>query len=172
MEILAESEQLWLLPHEQLAWRSFIKLDSLLMSRLDVELVERHGLSLAEYEVLAHLSEAEGRALRMSALADLALVSRSGLTRRLEHLVARGLVIKEICPSDRRGMIARLTKLGQTRLEDAAPTHVAGVRRYLISAFSVGELQQFTALLQAPISELEEAARPGSDCLSSLKGCP
>ena len=82
------TEEIWLAAVEERAWRRLLKLDSLLMMRLDAELMAAHGLSLAEYEVLVHLSEAEEGALRMSALADLALVSRSGLTRRVDHMVA------------------------------------------------------------------------------------
>lgn len=169
---MTDLEELWLVAPEQRAWRSFIRLASLLMGRLDAELIERHSLTLAEYEVLAHLSTAEGQSMRMSALAELCLVSRSGLTRRLDSLVARQFVAKETCASDRRGTIARLTALGMSRLEEAAPTHVAGVRRYLISAFTEADLDRFTQYLSAPIGLLELANESLPSCSLPASECP
>ena len=151
----ARSGREWLDALEQLAWRRLLRTNALLLSRLDAELVAAHSMTLAEYEVLVHLSEAEGSQLRMSALAELALVSRSGLTRRVESMAARGLVSKEICPSDRRGMIAHLTDLGRKRLEEAVPTHVAGVRRYLLAGLSKKDVGELARLLEVPLSHLE-----------------
>lgn len=157
---MSEAAENWLLPEEQAAWRAFIKFDSLLMSRLDADLMSHFSLSLAEYEVLVHLSEAPEGELRMSVLACLSKVSRSGLTRRLDNLIEDGLVEKKICPSDRRGMIAKLTEMGYRRILESAPTHVAGVRRYFISKFSKADLAIFTQFLTAPLQELE-AKMPG-----------
>ncbi|MDA8374015.1 MAG: MarR family transcriptional regulator [Actinomycetota bacterium] len=151
----AGSGREWLDALEQLAWRRLLRTNALLLSRLDAELVAAHSMTLAEYEVLVHLSEAEGNQLRMSALAELALVSRSGLTRRVESMAARGLVSKEICPSDRRGMIAHLTGLGRKRLEEAVPTHVAGVRRYLLAGLSKRDVGELARLLEVPLSRLQ-----------------
>ena len=147
--------QEWLDPVEQLAWRRMLRTNGLLLNRLDAELWAAHSMTLAEYEVLVHLSEAEGDELRMSTLAELAMVSRSGLTRRVESMASRGLVSKEICPSDRRGMIAHLTDLGRRRLEEAVPTHVAGVRRFLLAGLSKREVAQLAHLLEAPLARLE-----------------
>ncbi|MDA8116842.1 MAG: MarR family transcriptional regulator [Actinomycetota bacterium] len=151
----ANSGREWLDELEELAWRRLLRANALLLGRLDSELVAEHSMTLAEYEVLVHLSEAEGNQLRMSALAELALVSRSGLTRRVESMAARGLVSKEICPSDRRGMIAHLTELGRKRLEEAVPTHIAGVRRYLLDGLSRKDVSELARLLEVPLSRLE-----------------
>lgn len=102
--------------------------------RLDRELRAQHTLSLGDYDVLVHLSEAPERCLRMSELADRLLLSRSGLTRRLDGLVREGWVARKACPDDRRGSLAQLTDLGFEVLQLAAVTHVAGVRRYLVDA--------------------------------------
>ena len=169
MSKIVETQTTWLAADEQLAWRSFIKLYSLLVARLDAELIAAHLLPLAEYEVLVHLSEAEDGALRMSALANRVLVSRSGLTRRLENLIAQGLVTKETCASDRRGTIARLTDQGRSRLIQAAPTHVEGVRRYFISRFAKPELHQFSKLLQAVIEAFEQGGTIDQECTVSLE---
>ncbi len=122
------------------AWQGLISTQARLMAALDEELADAHGLSLAEYEVLVHLSDAPEGARRMSELASLALVSPSGLTRRVDGLAAKGLICRQSCPSDRRGSLAVLTEEGRRRLVEAAPTHVAGVRRHLVDRLSPSEL--------------------------------
>jgi DNA-binding MarR family transcriptional regulator len=120
---------------EQALWRRLLGVQARLQVRLDEELRQAHGLSLAEYECLVHLSEAGPMGARMSDLADQLLLSRSGLTRRIDSMVRAGLVERRSCPADGRGQYAVLTDLGSARLAEAAPTHVAGVRRYLIDTF-------------------------------------
>ena len=143
----------WLTADEQQAWRAFVRGSALLLERLDAELVESHGLTLADYEILVWLSEAPRGGLRMSELADRALVSRSRLTYRLDRLVADGLVERRPCASDRRGSLAVLTPTGRRRLERAAPTHVDGVIAHLIDRCSSRELaavaKAFTAVAEA-----------------------
>jgi DNA-binding MarR family transcriptional regulator len=143
----------WLTAEEQQAWRAFVRGSSLLLERLDAELSEAHGLTLADYEILVWLSEAPRGGLRMSELADRALVSRSRLTYRVDRLVAEGLVERRPCPSDRRGSLAVLTPTGRRRLERAAPTHVEGVVSYLIDQCSNRDLaaigRAFTAVAAA-----------------------
>lgn len=125
---------MWLDPAEQSAWRRLLTVESLLRERLDRELESSHGISLGDYDVLVHLSEAPDRCLRMSELADRLLLSRSGLTRRLDGLVRDGWVVRKACADDRRGSLAELTDAGFEMLRAAASTHVRGVRRYLVDA--------------------------------------
>lgn len=125
-------EAQWLNEREQAIWRQLLCVEAHLQDRLDQDLREAHKLSLAEYDVLVHLSEAGTDGLRMSDLADRLLLSRSGLTRRIDGMVRAGLVERRSCPADGRGAMASLTPDGATRLAEAAPTHVAGVRRYLL----------------------------------------
>lgn len=139
----------WLDEVEMAAWRALICAFANLTAALDAELQVAHGLSLAEYEVLAHLSEAPDRRLRMSELADRLHLSPSGLTRRLDGLVNDGLVARDRCPADRRGSFAVLTPAGMARLEEAAPTHVRGVRRHLVDRLSRRQLTEVTAALHA-----------------------
>jgi len=122
----------WLDATEQQVWRKLLNVHARLIGRLDAELHAAHGISLADYEVLVHLSEAPDAGLRMAQLADRLVVSPSGLTRRLDGLVRDGIVVRVPCPSDRRGSMAVLSPAGRVLLERAAPIHVAGVRRYLI----------------------------------------
>lgn len=123
---------------EQAVWRRLLAVERRIRERLDHELHESHGLSLGDYDVLVHLSEAPGRSLRMSELAERLLLSRSGLTRRVDGLVRNSWVERKACPDDGRGALAVLTEAGMGLLRTAAPTHVRGVRRYLIDPITVG----------------------------------
>ncbi len=114
------------------AWRSFIQAHARLFRRLDEELQASHGLSLAEYDALVQLAGAPGRRLRMSVLADRVLLSRSGITRLVDRLVADGMVERSACSTDARGAEAALTPAGVDRLRAAAVTHLDGVRRYFL----------------------------------------
>lgn len=142
------------------AWQALIATQARLLAKLDDELARAHGLSLAEYEVLVQLSAAPGGAVRMAELAELALVSPSGLTRRVDGLTAKGLVRRQSCPSDRRGSLAVLTEDGRRRLVEAAPTHVAGVRRHLMDRLSRSEL----AVLAEALGRVAAAFERGGTC--------
>ena len=91
-------------------------------------------MTLAEYEVLLHLSEAPDHRLRMNELADLARLSPSGLTRRFDALVRRDWVVRERCDDDRRGVLAALTAEGLKQLKAATPVHTRGEREYFFDA--------------------------------------
>ncbi len=149
----------WLSDEQQEAWRVMVAVPARLAGRLDAELQAAHDISLRDYEVLVHLSEAPGAALRMVELADRLVVSPSGLTRRLDGLVRDGLVRRQACLSDRRGTLAVLSEAGWAVLEDAAPTHVASVRRYVFDTLSPTQLEQFTASLRLMSAALEAHGR-------------
>jgi DNA-binding MarR family transcriptional regulator len=131
----------WLDELEMQAWRSLLIAHSRLMARLDSELQASQGMSVSDYGVLVHLSEAEGGRMRMSELAEHLLLSPSGLTRRLDGLVHAGLVDRVRCPTDRRGAFAVLTDAGRSRLEEAAPDHVEQVRRHFVDRLSRRQLE-------------------------------
>lgn len=152
----------WLSADEQATWRAFLRAGNALMTRLDAELEAHHGLSLAEYEILAFLSEAPDGRLRMSEVADRALLSRSRLTHLVDGLEAAKLVAREKCPSDRRGTFAAITKTGLRKIADAAPTHVEGVRRYLIDSLRPTTQRAMTADLDHVLVRLgrEPQAKP------------
>lgn len=143
----------WLDENEQLMWRSFARTSAKLLNRLDQELVEATGLELTDYGILVQLSEASDDGLRMSDLAEFSLVSRPRLTVRVQRLVDDKLVERHKCPTDARSTMVTLTDLGRRRLQEAAPVHVEGVRRYFIEPLGSGELcamsQQFRAVLCA-----------------------
>jgi DNA-binding MarR family transcriptional regulator len=122
----------WLDRDQQHAWRAYLVGTTLSMDRLDRDLRERHNLSMPEYEILVRLSEAEGQRLRMAMLADSLSHSRSRVTHTISRLEKAGLVVRESCLSDGRGVEAILTEQGVAALHEAAPTHVAGVRAFLV----------------------------------------
>jgi DNA-binding MarR family transcriptional regulator len=111
------------------AWHGFLRTHAALVRELDIEMQEEHGLSLTQYEVLLLLARSDDGSVRMSDLADGALLSLSGLSRLVDRLVAMGLVERTQCPSDRRSSLACLTTAGRKRFREARPTHHEGVRR-------------------------------------------
>ena len=121
------------------AWRAFIQTHARLLHRLDEELQAAHGLSLAEYDALLQLVTAPERRLRMSVLAERVLLSRSGITRLVDRLVADGMVERSACPTDARGSMASITQTGVSRLRAASKTHLDGVRRYFLDVVTADE---------------------------------
>lgn len=127
---------------ELAAWRGLLMAHSQIVATLDEELEREHGLSLGSYEVLLQLAEAPEGSLRMGDLAERLLLSRSGLTRLIDRLVARELVERRSCPSDRRGTYACLTPAGRELLDTARPTHLRGVRDHFLSRLSAADLER------------------------------
>jgi DNA-binding MarR family transcriptional regulator len=127
---------------ELAAWRGMLLTHSRLIAALDEELEREHGLALGSYEVLLQLAEAPDHSLRMGALAERLLLSRSGLTRLVDRLAARGMVERHTCPSDRRGTYARLTDAGMASFDEARPTHLRGVREHFLSRLENRDLEQ------------------------------
>ena len=112
-------------------WRAYVVGKALLDSRLHRDLQEEHDLALADYELLVRLSEAAGGRARMSTLAGQVASSKSRISHQIARMEKDGLVRREECPSDGRGVFAVLTDHGQEVLRSAAPTHVRGVRNNL-----------------------------------------
>jgi DNA-binding MarR family transcriptional regulator len=146
----------WLDENEQVIWRSFLRTSAKLMNRLEEELVEATGLELADYGILVQLSEATELGLRMSDLAEHALVSRPRLTVRIQRLADAGLVERHKCPTDARSTMVTLTDLGAKRLAEAAPVHVAGVRRYFIEPIGSEKLCAVSAQLRGVLCALDD----------------
>ncbi len=131
----------WLTAAEQTAWRHFITTLPDLMAAFESDLAP-YGLSMGDYEVLVFLSEAEDDRMRMCDLAGALRLSPSGLTRRLDGLVKVGWVERASCASDRRVMYAHLTAAGRSKMDEAAPHHVASVRRHLLKPIGNDGAQQ------------------------------
>jgi DNA-binding MarR family transcriptional regulator len=131
-----------LLDEEELAaWRGMLRAHSQLVRTLDADLAREHELPLSSYEVLLYLNDSDGGRMRMSELADSVLISRSGLTRLVDRLERQGLLKRERCTSDARGLFAEITPEGRRLFAQARKTHLDGVRRLFLERFSRDELR-------------------------------
>jgi DNA-binding MarR family transcriptional regulator len=121
------------------AWDSFLRAHATLMRRLELDLAQATGFALADFDVLAQLARVGGE-LRMTDLATRALVSRSGMTRRVARLVAEGLVRRANADTDGRGVVVALTDAGVARLTETAPVHLRGVSELFVAQLDEQEL--------------------------------
>ena len=128
----------WLNPTEMKAWRSYIIASRRMLEALDTDL-DGHDLSMADYEILAQLSDAPDRKMRMSELAETALLSRSRLSHRMKVMEKAGWVKREACPSDKRGYFAVMTAKGWKAIVAAAPDHVDSVRARFVDHLNKGD---------------------------------
>ena len=129
------------------AWSTFLRAHSHVVRELERELHAEQELALTDYDVLVQLAAAGDRRLRMSELADRLLLSRSGVTRLIDRLVADGLVERVTCESDRRGQWAALTDAGYDRLRRASPTHLRGVATHFLDRLSPDDLASLERML-------------------------
>jgi DNA-binding MarR family transcriptional regulator len=148
------SEARWLTDEEQRAWRAYLESSKVLFDALDRQLQRDADIPHAYYEILVRLSEAEGRAMRMSDLAEITLSSRSRLSHAVARLEERGWVVRENCATDRRGQIATLTDAGFAMLASAAPGHVETVRGFVFDTLTGEQLDQLTAIGEAIIAKV------------------
>ena len=118
----------------------------LLPAALDRQLREDTGIPHAYYQILANLSAAPGASMRMTDLARMVGTTTSRLSHAVASLEQRGWVRRQACPSDKRGQVACLTELGMDTLREAAPGHVAEVRRLVFDHLSDDEIAQLRAI--------------------------
>ena len=121
------------------AWQALLRAHATLMRLLDQDLEKKTGLALADFDVLAQLAGAGGE-LRMTELAARALISRSGMTRRVARLVEDGLVLRAHSAADARGVVVALTDAGVARVTETAPVHARGVFELFVSRLEDQEL--------------------------------
>ena len=141
------------------AWAQLLRAHAALTRRFSSELLELHGLTLNDYEVLLHLAHAPDRRLRRVDLAEQILLTASGVTRLLAGLESAGYVDRATCPNDARVTYAVLTEAGYAKLRSAAPTHLGAIRALFGERFSSRELASLAALLE----RLPSAAAPACD---------
>lgn len=146
----------WLDADQQHAWRNYLRGSASLQEAINHDLEQSAGLSLSEYEVLVRLSEAEGRTLRMSVLADELVHSRSRLTHTIRRMEAAGLVERTTCAEDRRGVNATLTDEGYARLEGAAPGHVESVRARMVDRLTPEQMRVLGEIMAVFIDDEDE----------------
>jgi DNA-binding MarR family transcriptional regulator len=141
-------------------WRDFLHVHARLLRRMDEELQANHGLSMAEYDALLQLATASGRRLRMSALADRVLLSRSGITRLVDRLVASGMVERTACSTDARGAEAALTPAGMDRLRAASRTHLDGVDTWFLGVIDESDRVAMQRALDEVAGHLDTHGAP------------
>lgn len=138
---------------EMEAWRAFLAASTQVTASLNRELEVAVGISMHEYEILVRLAEAPDRCLRMSDLADYVSHSRSRLTHTVGRLEKEGYVERLACQTDRRGVTCHLTDAGLAFLAQAAPVHLDGVRRHVLSRLEPQGLEIFTRMLTDLVEE-------------------
>lgn len=145
----------WLNPVEMKAWRGYIIASRRLLEALDQDL-EPHDVSMADYEILAQLSDAPDRKMRMSELAQEAMLSRSRLSHRMKVMEKAGWVKREACPSDKRGYFAVMTPKGWKAIVAAAPDHVASVRHRFVDHLSKADQVALAEIFERVTKSLRE----------------
>jgi DNA-binding MarR family transcriptional regulator len=128
------------------AWTSLLRAHATLMRQLETDLQKQTGLALADFDVLAQLALVGGE-LRMTELAARALISRSGMTRRVARLVDEGLVRRANASADARGVVVALTDAGVRRLTETAPVHARGISRLFVEQLDDQELATLESAL-------------------------
>lgn len=150
----------WLSADEQRAWLAFLGASELLMSSLDTQLQRDAGFPHAYYAILAQLSAAPDRTLRMSDLADVVNASPSRISHAAGKLEDRGWIIRKQCDGDRRVTLSTLTELGFSVLQEQAPGHVAAVRKGLFDALTPEQVGQLERICNAVLDGLD----PSGSC--------
>jgi DNA-binding MarR family transcriptional regulator len=144
------------------SWVSFLRAHAAITRELSARLQRQHGLTLNDYEVLLHLSHADGQRLRRVDLAESVILTASGITRLLEGLESSGFVTKETCASDARVSYAKLTEAGRGKLREAAETHLGDIDDLFVGRYSGSELATLADLLsRLPLTGAEASSSCG-----------
>jgi DNA-binding MarR family transcriptional regulator len=150
------------------SWRAFLQAHARVARRLDEELRAEHDLSVAEYDALLNIAEAPGRRIRMRQLAERVVLSKSGVTRLIDRLVADGLVERSVCESDARGAEAVLTDAGLRRLRSASRTHLRGIADHFIDVLDEDQLETVGVAMQAVAERAGAGTTDPGRCLPSV----
>lgn len=151
----------WLTDEEQKLWRSFLGAQFRLAKVLNEDLENNSGFDHLTYEIFVNLSESEDRSMRMTQLAKSVSANKSRLTYRVEQLEKAGLVQRELCESDGRGHICRMTEKGYEALVKAAPSHVQTVLENFIEPIDAKDVEKLIEIL--------DSIAPGVQTLPHLK---
>lgn len=145
----------WLSDDEQRAWRAFVTLQAKLNAQLNRELQAESDLSLADFEVLVHLTDRDDGRVRAFELARGMLWEKSRLSHHLARMQRRGLIDRVECPEDARGSYIELTPEGRRAIEHAAPGHVATVRRLIFDQLTPDQVQALRAISETVLGQLD-----------------
>jgi DNA-binding MarR family transcriptional regulator len=145
----------WLDAGQQRAWRAWLDAHAHLSARLNRELQAGSGLSLSDYDVLVHLTDVADGRLRSFELAEGLQWEKSRVSRQVARMAERGLVAKEAAPEDGRGAYVTLTRAGRRAIEDAAPAHVALVRRLLFDGLTAAQVRTLESIAGSVVRRLD-----------------
>lgn len=148
-------ETRWLTKRQQEAWRAFMAMQAQLQGQLARDLAVT-GLSDQDYGVLVHLSDANDERSRVTEIAEALGWEKSRLSHHLSRMEQRGLVERSRCPTDQRGWHIHLTAKGHAAIVEAAPVHVASVRRWVVDVLTPAQLDQLKQLSTAVLDALAE----------------
>ena len=150
----------WLTGEEQRAWRGLLRMTSELNARMNRQLQDDCGISLADYDVLVVLSEAPAARLRVFEIADVLAWEQSRVSHQLARMQRRGLVARQECRADARGAFVVLTEAGRAAIERAAPAHVETVRQLVFEGLSRDQLAALTAITSGVLARLHQTQSP------------
>jgi len=144
----------WLTDEEQHAWRGLLRMTAQLNARMNRQLQDDYGISLADYDVLVVLSEAPDGRCRVFELTEALAWEQSRVSHQLARMQRRGLVARQECPTDARGAFAVITEAGRAAIERAAPAHVETVRRLVFDGLGPDKLAALTAVTEGVLDRL------------------
>lgn len=141
------TKPLWLDEREDRLWRTFLQMQRTLDRAIDRQLTGA-GLSRADYDLLAPLSEAPEEGTRARDLGRRIGWDRSRLSHQLRRMEQRGLITRHDCSTDARATMVKLTAAGRSAVEAVAPGHVETVRRHLVDLLDPAEIDTLTAIFE------------------------
>ena len=148
----------WLTDEEQQAWRGLLRMTSQLNARMNRQLQDEYGISLADYDMLVVLSEAPEGRLRVFEVAGALTWEQSRVSHQLARMLRRGLITRVGCATDARGAFAVLTEAGRAAIERAAPAHVEQVRQLVFDGLSPGQVAALTEITTGVLDRLAATA--------------
>lgn len=146
----------WLTEWEQAVWRRLIALQRRLPAALSRQVQRDSGLSGADYEILVNLSESPRGRMRAFEISKATQWEKSRLSHHLTRMEQRGLVERKTCAQDSRYADVVLTPAGRAAIEQAAPLHVAYVRRWFVDALTPGQLDALAEICDAVLARLDQ----------------
>ncbi|WP_197321212.1 MarR family winged helix-turn-helix transcriptional regulator [Saccharomonospora sp. NB11] len=166
-------EPRWLTDEQQRVWRDFSAAVDMVRGHIEAQLQRDAGMPTTYYAVLVALSEAPGRVLRMSDLAQATRSSRSRLSHAVARMEASGWIRRESCPTDKRGAFAHLTDAGLAAIREAAPGHVEAVREALFDVLTPAQVRELGAISAAIRDRLapvcERAVETGAEAADATR---
>lgn len=155
------TETRWLNAREQAAWRAYLDMSAKLTAKLNRDMQQQAGISIADYSVLVQLSEHVDARMRVLELARALGWEKSRLSHQLTRMQQRGLIERSNCSEDRRGAWIVLTDKGRDTIVEAAPRHVESVRQYVFGELSGSDVEALERIARA-VADAVTASCAGS----------